>query len=116
MPQESQDKTRPPWWAKLFLWTSPLILLLIVVAAFELNGHNRLQKAMQQARDIGGPITFADFKAGRYLYADGGRRFGARGYRRVVIGSGSRRHVRYLEKMGFRVSGPDHVLEVGSEV
>ena len=57
---------------------------------------------------------FAEFKAGRYLYVDHGRRFAAGGYHRVVARSGSRKYDRYLEKMGFQGSGPDRVLRVAA--
>lgn len=70
MTQDVQKKKRRPWWLRLILYLSPLWIILAIVLVVEISGRRAYKRAMQEARAIGGPVTFEELEAARKAWPD----------------------------------------------
>lgn len=70
MTQNVQTKKRWPWWLRLILYLSPLWIILAIVLSVEMSGRRAYNRAMQEARDIGGPVTIEEIEAARKVWPD----------------------------------------------
>ncbi len=70
MTQNVQTKKRRPWWLRLILYLSPLWIILAVVLSVEISGRRAYNLAIQEARDIGGPVTIEEIEAARKAWPD----------------------------------------------
>lgn len=70
MTETDKNKKRWPWWGRLLLLLSPIFVLLLVIVVFEAGGRRSFNKALQDARDIGGPVTFEEIEAARKVVPD----------------------------------------------
>lgn len=70
MTQDVQKKKRWPWWLRLILYLSPLWVILAIVLSVEISGRRAYSRAIQEARDIGGPVTIEEIEAARKVWPD----------------------------------------------
>jgi hypothetical protein len=63
MTDEIREKKRWPWWVKLVLALTPFLLLVIVAMVLEAGGRQAYKRAIREAREIGGPVTFEEIEA-----------------------------------------------------
>ncbi|NLE56752.1 MAG: hypothetical protein GX616_00210 [Planctomycetes bacterium] len=70
MTQDVQTKKRRPLWLRLILYLSPLWIILAIVLSVEIAGRRAYNLAMQEARNIGGPVTIEEIEAARKVWPD----------------------------------------------
>lgn len=59
---------------------------------------------------------YRDFGVAKFLFVDNSAYFSQRGIKRLVTSVRRLRHVRYLERMGFRLEGDNYVRDLGGAV
>ncbi len=70
MRDKSEDRKPWPWWLKLLLGVSPILVLLGIGFLFDGNARRRLNRAMEEARAGGGPVTIQELQAARRVWSD----------------------------------------------
>ncbi|HPD29611.1 MAG TPA: hypothetical protein PLL20_06430 [Phycisphaerae bacterium] len=70
MTEGIQQKKRWPWWLRLILYLSPLWIILAIILSVEISGRRAYNRAIQEARDIGGPVTIEEIEAARKVWPD----------------------------------------------
>lgn len=70
MTEGIQQKKSWPWWARLILYLSPLWIILAIILSVEISGRRAYNRAIQEARDIGGPVTIEEIEAARKVWSD----------------------------------------------
>ena len=70
MQNQTETKERWPWWFKVVLAISPILVLLAVAMLFDANARRRLDRAMAEARAAGGPVTLEELEAARKVWPD----------------------------------------------
>ena len=68
-PDESTKKPPKPWWFKLLLALSPVLLILVVSLLYDAAARGRLDRAVTEARELG-PLTLAELERERRDWPD----------------------------------------------
>ncbi len=70
MKENVREKKRWSWWSKLLLLFSPIFVLLVIVMGFEAGGTRAYNRVMEEAREIGGPVTIEELEVARKSWPD----------------------------------------------
>ncbi|MGQ9649344.1 MAG: hypothetical protein ACUVXJ_04475 [Phycisphaerae bacterium] len=70
MTEDAAKKKHRPWWLRLILSLSPLWIILAIILSIEVSGQRAYNRAIQEARDIGGPVTIEEIEAARRVWPD----------------------------------------------